>query len=212
MSVPFIIYGLPRSRTKWLSTLLTYGDIECIHEASIFVHSIEEMLHLFHSDNVGFSDTAFSYGHALIRHFVPNVREVVIFRPVEEVMASIKKIDVSDVAIYDFALLERNMRYGERCLYKIAQKPDVLVVNYKDLDNEEVCKEIFEHCLPEVFDRSHWLNLKDRNVQVNFKAVLSYYLANREKIDKFKRDCKVELRNLAKAGLLKTETKQRFYA
>ncbi len=105
------------------------------------------------------------------------------------------------------------MRYGERMLRKIAEKPGVLVANFHDLDKEEVCKNIFEHCLQRDFDREHWLNLRNQNIQVDFKAVLNYYLKNRPAIDNFKKVCKDELRRLAKAGLIKSqpEVKRRLY-
>ena len=211
---PFVIYGLPRSRTAWLSNLLTYKEWECFHEPAIFMRSIADVKALLTSENIGVADTGIAYGYHLIRHIVPKVREVVIIRPVDEVVQSVLKLDIEGIAKYNVDMLRRNMNYGHRMLKKIAENPDTLVVKYSDLDKEEVIQNIWETCLPYEFDRDRWLELRHKNIQIDFKAFLRYYLANRDKIDKFKRDCKQELWRLAREGSIKSVTKEvrKFYA
>jgi len=195
-----------------MSKFLTYGNTECLHEPEVFLRNINELKLLLRSPDVGFASTGSSYGYPLIRHFAPGIREVVVLRPVEEVVKSILAIDVSGIAVYDEELLWRNMRYGERCLHKIAQSPDTLVVNHHDLDKESVCANIFEHCLGQDFDKQWWNSLKNQNIQVDFRAFLRYYIQHRPEIDNFKKLCKDELRMLAKTKKIRAARKVRHVA
>lgn len=202
MSVPFLIYGLPRSRTAWLSAFLSYKEFQCFHEIAICMRSVEDVRNFFARPNVGSCETAVAQGRQLVKHIVPNIKEVVVLRPVEEVVSSVMNMDVSGVATYDEKLLRRNMNYGDRVLRKIANDPSVLMVNYHDLNQEKTCRTIFEHCLPYPFDKSWWEAIKDDNIQANVKGVLEYYHKNRDAIECFKSACKSELRKLFLANVL----------
>lgn len=197
MNSPFIIYALPRSRTAWLSSFLTYGDWECYHESAMFMRSMDDVRKFFNSGNVGCAETAAAQGYQLIRHAAPNITEVVILRPVDEVVNSL--IKAAGTNVYDEKILRRNMEYGHRMLLKIAQDNGVMTVNYDDLNREDVCAAIFEYCLPYEFDKEWWESLKDKNIQVNLMAVLRYYNKNRNIIDRFKNHCRKELSRLCRA-------------
>lgn len=167
------------------------------------MRSMDDVRAFLASGNVGCAETAAAQGRHLIRHAIPAIREVVVLRPVHEVVNSLLSLDLSGVADYDRILLQRNMEYGDRELRKIAKDPNVLVVNYDDLVNEETCARIFEYCLPYGFDRAWWESLKDKNIQVNMKSIIAYYHKNREAINTFKKDCKTELRRIYKSGYIK---------
>lgn len=205
MTVPFIIYGLPRSRTAWLSVFLSYKEVQCFHEIAVCMRSIEDVRKFFSRPAIGTCETAAAQGRDLLRYVVPNIKEVVVLRPVEEVIDSFLKIDTADIVKYDHKLLRRNMEYGDRVLRKIAKDRNVLVIEYKDLDKEETCANIFEHCLPYRFDKEWWLSLKDDNIQADIKGVLGYYHKNRTVIEAFKRICKSELRRLFYSGAITKE-------
>lgn len=199
---PFIIYALPRSRTAWLAKFLSYREWTCHHEAAIRMRSMDEVRALFAQPHTGFAETAAAQGRPLIHHAAPQVKEVVVLRPVDEVVESVLNVNVSGVAVYDRTMLKRNMEYGDRELRKIAKDPKVLSVDYAELDREETCARIFEHCLPYPFDRKWWELLKDVNIQTDVKAVLLYYQRNRDAVETFKKHCKNELRRLMRAGEL----------
>lgn len=205
MSIPFIIYALPRSRTAWLSALLTYKDWECYHESAIFMRSMDDVKSFFTSNNVGCVETAAAQGHKLIRYIAPDIKEVVILRPVEDVINAILSIDVG--VKWDVDILRKNMQYGDRELRRIAENKNTLVVNYHDLDKEQVCASIFEYCLPYKFDKLWWESLKDKNIQVDMKAFFRYYYKNKDAIEKFKKHCKSELIKLRKMGQIKGKIK-----
>ena len=205
MSIPFIVYALPRSRTAWLSKFLSYGDWTCHHEQAIYMRTMDDVRALLSRPDTGCVETAAAQGRYLIKHAFPDIREVVILRPVKEVVNSMLNTDVASIAAYDPDKLQKIMEYGDRILRKIAQDVNVLAINYSDLVFEEACADIFEHCLPYRFDKSWWKSLKFQNIQVDVKAVLQYYFDNREAVDGFKRHCKSELRRLHRAGEISAE-------
>ncbi len=193
MTTPFIIYALPRSRTAWLAKFLSYGEWSCYHEQAIYMTCLDDVRALFECPNIGVSETAAAQGRFLIKHIVPDIKEVVVLRPVNEVVDAMMNLDVSEVATYNRILLQKGMEYSDRVLRKIAQDPNVLVVNYSDLNGAETCEKIFEHCLPYKFDMAWWESLKDKNIQADVKSVIRYYHKYRGTIEAFKKQCKSEL-------------------
>lgn len=191
MTIPFIIYALPRSRTAWLSHFLSYKDWKCYHELAIFMRSMDDIKDFFSHKNVGCVETAAMQGRYLIRNFAPNIKEIVILRPVDEVVQAILNTKVN--VKWDENILRKNMEYGDRVLKKIAKDKNVLVFTYEELNTESVCSKIFEHCLPYKFDKLWWESLKEKNIQVDMNAFFHYYQNNREAIENFKHICKSEL-------------------
>jgi len=70
----FLILGLPRSRTAWLSNFMTTGNIFCHHEAINGCHNMTDFL--VKTEGCGDSDT----GLALFKYedYLPNIRTVII--------------------------------------------------------------------------------------------------------------------------------------
>ena len=200
MSAPYIIYGLPRSRTAWLSMFLTYKDCTCHHEKAMFMRSMQDVRDLFSAPNTGSAETGAPYGRCLIKWLIPNIKEVVILRPVDECVESLMKIDFEGMFVFDRVKLQKLMEKGRRALDKIAKDPNVLVVNYSDLDKEEIVRHLFEFCLPYEFDREWWGYMKDKNIQVNLKQLFLYRYQNKSAIDSFKSLCKRELFHLGRLG------------
>lgn len=199
---PFIIYGLPRSRTSWLSMFLSYKDWTCHHEKAMHMRSMDDVKELFAAANTGSVETGAPYGRCLLKWFVPNLKEVVILRPLEEVVDSVMKIDLQGISVFDRDKLRKILAKGERALLKIAKDPNVLVVNYDDLHKEEICAKIFEFCLPYKFDKDWWDYYKDLNIQLNMGLLIAYRHQNKSQIDEFKNLCKRELIKLCRMGAL----------
>ena len=206
MSVPFIIYGLPRSRTAWLSMFLTYKDWTCHHEKMMHMRRIGDFKELMTAPNTGSAETGACYGRCLMKYFAPNLKEVVILRPVEEVMESLMKIDMRGMFVFDRVKLKKIVDKGRRALDKIAKDPKVLVINYADLEKEETCKRIFEFCLPYKFDRDWWIYYHEKNIQLDFPMLLAYRKNNKGTIDGYKNLCKSMLIKLARGKLPLRET------
>lgn len=200
MNQPFIVYALPRSRTAWLAEFLSYKDWQCGHEQAIFLRSVDDIKRLFSLPNTGAVETAAAQAWRIIHHHVPNIKAVVVRRPIDDVMRSMVNIDLQGEAYYDVPRLRKVMEYGNRMLDEISEQPGVLTVDFDDLSTIQGCKAIFEHCLPYEFDRGWWEFMVDQNIQVDVLSVIRLYHENRPQIEGFKKHLWREMRHLAQTG------------
>jgi hypothetical protein len=202
----FIVYGLPRSRTNWLSHFLSYGDHECRHEMAQYMRGVDDLKSWLSQENMGAAETAAAPGWRLIHHYRPDIRAVVVRRPVDEAMASLLRLDLGGIAAYDAERLRKGIAYLDRCLAQIErQVPDVLSVRFANLTREETCARLFEHVLPCRHDHRWWDYMQRLNLQVNSRALMRYRLAHRAQIDRFKAACWAELRRLKESGAFERE-------
>ena len=201
LSPPFIVYALPRSRTAWIAKFLTYGDWTCHHERAIYMHDLTEAIAFLSQPHTGSAETAAHPGWWLIHHHIPNIKAVVIRRPVEDVVASFMRLEVPGFT-YDEDKLRRGLLYGDRVLDRVSKQPNVLTLQHTDLDHEAGVTALFEHCLPHKFDRQHWIELRHQNIQADVGAILRYASNYKTQIDGFKSSAKAELRRLKKRGEL----------
>jgi hypothetical protein len=202
---PFIVYGLPRSRTAWLSTFLSYDGWTCHHEMAIHMRSVDDVRAFFAQPKTGTCETAAGQGWRILHHHVPDLRAVVVRRHVDDVVDAMMAVDVEGVATYDRAKLRANMEYGARVLDQISARPGVLTVDYEALERKDVCAAVFEHCLGVDMPDAWFERWRGVNVQADVKAVLNYYFQHRTEIDSFKRAMKSELRQLVKLGAIQKE-------
>lgn len=201
----FIIYTLGRSRSAWLSRFLTHGAWHCFHEIGIKMRSLDDVREFFSWPYVGTIESGAAHGSHLLQHMVPDLKQVVIRRPVEDVVASYLALDLKGLFVYDEPALWKAMHRAARELDRISDQPGVLTVDYADLDTFEGCARVFEFCFgyqPLMF---HWLEWAFRNVQMDVPAHLMEYRENRAEIEAFKSECKRELRRLAYAGEIRKD-------
>ena len=189
----FFVMGLPRSRTAWLARFLTYGDHICSHEEVRHLRSIEDAKAWLSQPRMGSSETTVAPFWRLLLRLSPEVRIVVVRRSVNEVVESLAAFG------FDRPVMEPIMRRLDAKLAQIVKRvPGVLEVSFDDLDNEETCKAVFEHCLPYRFDRGHWLKLANENVQCDMREMVRYATAFRPQLEKFTAQARhAELRELA---------------
>lgn len=179
---PFIIFALPRSRTAWLSHFLSYGDWMCGHEEARHMRSLDDVKAWFSQPNSGTIETAAAPWWRLIDTITPGAKVVVVRRPVSEVVDSLMAIPGCQ---FDRATLERDMARLDRKLIQIAARyPGALSINFADLDREDVCADLFEHCLPYTHDSARWQALSLVNIQINMPALIRYCQAYRASIAK----------------------------
>jgi hypothetical protein len=194
---PFIIYTNGRSRTAWLSQFLSYDGWTCHHERAIYMREVADVREFFASPRTGTVETAASFGWQIVKHHVPGIRMVVVFRPVEDVVQSMLRMDVGGLFRYDEDALRGMISRCNRVLERIAAAPGVLRLDYCDLDTEEGCGRVFKACLGVDMPSDRWREFSARNIQVNAADILIYYHQNRDAVEGFKRACKRELRNIA---------------
>jgi hypothetical protein len=196
MSEPFIVLTLPRSRSYWLSKFLTFGAWKCWHDVSAGMRTMDDVARFFARPDTGTVETAVAPGWALLAHSVPGLRTAVVHRPVDDVLASLARA-LADIP-YDAPMARRFMLYEARLLRRISVRPGVLSVEFADLEQEDACSAIFEHCLRCPMPRPHWEGLRHRNIQVDLRSVIAYRVAHRFETTAFKRAAKAELWALAR--------------
>ena len=181
----FLILALPRSRTFWISKFLSYREYECGHEEARYLRSIEDAKIWITQERRGSSETSISSFWRLIHKANPNLRIVTVRRPVSEVVKSVMAIDIKGDGEWNEEKLTKNMMALDAKLSQIERRlPNVLSVNFHDLDKESVVKNVFEHCLPYAFDKSWWLSLASQNLQCNMRSLVHYVFTYRQSLDR----------------------------
>lgn len=181
MSPPFVIFGLPRSRTAWLSRFLTYGDWVCGHEELRHARSLDDVRSWLAQPCTGTAETAAAPWWRLARHLRPDLKVVVVRRDVQASTDSMMRLGL----FTDRAAVERVIRQMDRKLEQISRRvPDALSVHFEDLEREDVCAAVFEHCLGLPHDPAWWRHWSGINVQCDMRAILRYCLAYAPQLDK----------------------------
>lgn len=171
---PFIIMGMPRSRTFWLSKFLSYGQWTCGHEEGRYLRTIADARSWLSQEKAGSSETGIAGHWRLLKKMRPDVRIVTIRRPVDEVVRSFNAacgIDLSAQITPVFKKLDAKLNQIEKRI------PGVISIQSQDLAKEETCAMLFEHCLPYKHDHNWWAMHDRANLQVNLPALLRYMAA-----------------------------------
>lgn len=178
---PFVIFGLPRCRTFWLSRFLTYNGWNCGHEELRHVRSIEDVKTWLSLPATGTAETAAAPWWRTLHQIAPNARVVIVRRPVDEVIASLMRLGIA----FDPAILTATIKKLAAKLDQIERRwPGAISVTYDDLRHEETCKRVFEHCLPFRHDHAWWEAASALNLQADMPALIRYMLAYQPQLEK----------------------------
>lgn len=171
---PFIVYALPRSRTAWLASFLSYRDWTCGHEEALHARSVDDVKAWFSQPNTGTAETLGATWWRTVQAVAPSARVVTIRRPVADVVASLMRTGLFP----DAALLHSQMAKADRKLDQVERRvPGVLSIPFADLAQEATCARVFEHCLPHAHDPAWWAHLDAQNIQINLLAMVRRYQA-----------------------------------
>lgn len=159
---PFFVFALPRSRTLWLSRWLTYGTRQVGHDITVECDTIDDFLDSLTLGLSGTVETAAVEAWPLIREAFPKARIAVVFRPIEEVRASLLRAGVPVDAVVMEALEKRL-----EAMTELARQPGVLSLPYAALSNREASAGLFEHLTGEKFDSGWWEMMIGANIQID---------------------------------------------
>ena len=177
---PFIVFALPRSRTAWLSRFLTYGDWACGHDEMRHARSMADIRSWFAQPNTGTAETGAAPFWRTVQHLQPDIRVLVVRRPVPEVVDSLMR-----VGQFDRDKLVPLMHALDRKLDQIERRmANVLPISFADLAHEKTCAAAFTHCLPYAHDGAWWRHISPMNIQINMPALMRYFQAHRVQLDK----------------------------
>lgn len=181
MTPPFVIFGLPRSRTFWLSRYLSYGGWECAHEEARHMRSPEDVAAWLAIPCQGAAETAAAPFWRTLHRLRPDARVVVVRRAPADVLASLGRLGIA----FDADALGAVIRGLDGKLDQIeARWPGALSVRFEDLAEEATCARVFEHCLPFRHDPAWWRLLSAMNLQTNMPALMRYCEAFRSQMTK----------------------------
>ena len=159
---PFLITGLPRSRTAWLSVLCTTGNAICYHEPSICFDDIADLRDFYDKGTaryIGASDAGLGF---FLSWILENIkpRTLIVDRDVDEVNRSLSRIGLKPKN--SMTLLHRELR-------KFQSHPLVMWVPFFALERKHIVQKIFSHLMPgEDFDETRYEHLSSMNIQVDF--------------------------------------------
>lgn len=163
--IPFLITGLPRSRTAWMSAMcMMIPDAVCFHEPIEYAPSWEQSLEVWNAfpqyKFVGISDSGLGYHlEKIIKSHNPRI--LIIDRPLSEICNSLSKIGIKD---------EKASEVLHKRLSLIAQNDSIMRVKFSDLD--EKIQECLDHLMPGAeLDPVKIFQMQRLNVQVDIDRV-----------------------------------------
>lgn len=147
---PFLVTGLPRTRTAWMSVFLTTGESICYHEPSMGMSDITEISAVYDSSfykYVGVSD------HLIGKHLAWLLENI---KPATVIID--RSLDPDEIA-NGGKLVQDNLN-------SFKEHPLVLWVTYESLTQKRVMQKVFWHLLPGVpFDEARYAELERFNIQ-----------------------------------------------
>lgn len=132
---PFLVTGLPRSRTAWFAVAC-----DCLHEPT--AGDPDAAIGLWSAGMHGISDSGLSlHLEQILAQVSPRV--LVIRRPRHEVLNSFKRYLGNAIAV-DWHEMDARLRTAQSVMDAVGQNPDVRTVAYGDLSSRETVREAVE--------------------------------------------------------------------
>lgn len=140
--VDFIVTGLPRSGTTWLSVFLTTDDCICLHDPTA-----EYSLDILKDWEGGICDTGIWYYDTWCKEHTDKI--ILIDRKEEDVIVAMKAFSLS--------LPEEVYREFQEKKHSFKN-----VIYFENLFTEEAAEDIWTYIYPDKpFNKNRWLHLKE---------------------------------------------------
>ncbi len=186
----FIILALPRSRTKWTSEWLGFSGRYAIgHDLAVDCSSVADFEDSLDAVD-GSVETGAVLGWRLLRERQPKLRIATITRPVWQVANSLTSLGLGPINEIDM-LLRAEM------LHVLSLQPGVANFTFDGLSSETECARLWEFCLGRDFDYEWWLEMKDKNIQIDMGERVSRLRANAPGLEALRMDLASEIGKLA---------------
>ena len=186
----YIVFSLPRSRSFWLSNFLTVRGKICGHDEMVNCGSIAEAVEVF-NDLRGSCETGAVLGWKLIRKLWPELKIVVVFRPLGEVVESLgKKMTITKE-------IEEDLYLKSLMLMNVAKLPGVMVTTFEALRDQGICKDVFEFCNEDTFSPIRWRLMEGVNIQVDFDERIGRLGRNYKALTQLKSELSVAMADIS---------------
>ena len=177
---PFVIMSLPRSRSKWLSELLSFAGHRVWHDTLVECASLEEFAEQFRAGLDGCVETGAMVGWRALRKLVPELRLAVVRRPVEQVYESLRAKNWPVPA----AELERR----SVMLDEVAKLEGVFVLEYVQLSQYVPLAILTRELLGEALPQERFDEFAERRVEIDLVARAATLAAGATRIRKLKQE------------------------
>lgn len=186
---PYLILALPRSRTFWLANFLSAeAPAPCGHDVLVNCRTTDDFINSMFISMRGSVETAGIAGIRLWRARVPNLRIVLIRRPILDVIASMEKFTVD----FDHDdLWKKNALLDE-----LALQPDVETIDYSDLDNTDCLNWLWETCNEVPVPAGLATVFKGQNIQIDMEARMHLLQSEQPRISALQADLAERLSEL----------------
>jgi hypothetical protein len=175
----FIVFALPRSRTFWLSQFLSQQGWYCGHDEAARMRSLSDIKAWFSQPYTGTIETAAAPWWRLIYKYNPELKFVILRRPIDQVVNSLLRCGLMQDKGAAFKLITK-LNYK---LDQIEKRIPCKTVEFDQLNDENICNDIFEYCTGIPGDSS-WCNaLQKINLQINVPALQRYCTAYQKPIE-----------------------------
>ena len=173
---PFLVFGLPRSRTAWLSHFLAPSPGAVGHDTGIDCKSISDFIGQFYGRDrlAGTCETGAMMAWRVIKHRMPEAKLVVIQRPTADVAFSLGRCGLFP------GLLELEQR--KTYLEAISRLEGTKTFSFQQLERKDVCEHLYEFCNGEQAPEGRWEYFADFNIQVDMQKRMQKLKANAEAI------------------------------
>ena len=145
---PFFCTGLPRSRTAWLANLFTTDTTLCYHDQKFDIGMVND------GKRVGFSGPEVCTQFTEVTRFFPNAPWLIVLREQSEALQALNNV----LPVGEVCTVPLDFWQG-RChlISALCAKHQSMTVNFTDLDNESVMRNIWAHLLPGIpFDSDRY--------------------------------------------------------
>lgn len=153
---PFVVFSLPRSRSAWLSTLMSAPDRIIGHDIAATSETMDDFMARL---GAGSCETGMAFAWRAIRRRSPDVRFAVVRRDPAEVIESLDWFGLTG--------LDAEIRRRDAQLDEIAAQPGTLSFLYRELSQQDACGRLYEHCLAKPMPTAWWQALDPLNIQVD---------------------------------------------
>lgn len=154
----FFIISLPRSRSAWLSNLLTFGDSFCFHEGFVGCDSLKALRGKMEATGfktVGNSDCMNILLIENILEEFPDAKFVFVHRPKEQVIEELRSLGLNENGFIEIAVqkMESLNHLG-------------IHFHYDDLKDQSICEEIHEYCTGQKLNNDRWELLDKLDISI----------------------------------------------
>lgn len=185
---PFVVMAMPRARSFWLSKFLAPPGRSCGHEELRHARNLADVTRWLGQPWTGTVETAAAPWWRTLRRMAPEAKLAIVRREPEDVVDSFARMRL------DFNL--ENLRHQcHRLAAKLDQValrcPEALVVDFEDLELEDCCAEVFEHCTGIEHSPDWWRWHHETRLEGDIIGLLRYLVAFAEPIAQVTREAKL---------------------